>query len=126
MHARPLSPHLSAYRFTINMTMSIVHRATGIALYVATLLLLIWFLAAAFGDGALDVVHLVYGSWIGKLVLFLTTWALFHHLLGGIRHFIWDTGHGFSHEQRFGLAWANLILGIVLTVLVWAIFVWFQ
>ena len=125
-NARPLSPHLSAYRFTITMTMSIVHRATGIALYAATVLLMIWFLAAAAGNGALDVVHLVYGSGIGQIILFLATWSLLHHLVGGIRHFIWDTGHGFSHEARFGLAWANLIVGIVLTLIVWAAFVWFR
>ena len=125
-HARPLSPHLSAYRFTITMAMSIVHRATGIALYAAMLLLAAWLIAAAMGAGALEVVHLVYGSWFGQLVLFLATWALFHHLLGGVRHLIWDTGAGFSREARFGLAWANLVASVVLTILVWAVFVWFK
>ena len=70
--------------------------------------------------------HLVYGSWIGLLVLFLATWALVHHLLGGVRHFFWDVGRGFSREARFGLAWANLVGSIVLTILVWAVFVWFR
>ena len=125
-HPRPLSPHLSIYRFTLTMIMSVVHRATGMALYAATALLAIWFAAAAFGQGALDIVHLVYGSWIGQVVLFLATWSLFHHLLGGIRHFVWDTGKGFSHAARFGLARANLIGGIVLTLIVWAVFVWFR
>jgi succinate dehydrogenase / fumarate reductase cytochrome b subunit len=124
-HARPLSPHLSAYRWTITMTMSIVHRATGIALYAGMLLLTLWFLAAAMGDGPLGVVHWIYGSWIGQIVLFGLTWSLFHHLLGGLRHFVWDLGRGFSHEQRYGLAWANLIGSIVLTLLAWAVFVWF-
>ena len=108
------------------MAMSIVHRATGIALYAAMLLLAAWLIAAAMGAGALEVVHLVYGSWFGQLVLFLATWALFHHLLGGVRHLIWDTGAGFSREARFGLAWANLVASIVLTILVWAVFVWFK
>ena len=107
------------------MAMSILQRATGIGLYAGTLLLAIWFIAAAFGDNALDVVHLVYGSWIGQIILFLATWALFHHLLGGLRHFLWDTGRGLSREQRFGLSWAAAIGGIVLTLLAWAIFVWF-
>lgn len=123
--SRPLSPHLSIYRFTITMTMSIVHRATGIGLYAAMLLLALWFVAAAFGDGALGAVHWLFASWLGQIILFLVTWALFHHLLGGLRHFIFDTGRGFDRQSRFGLAWANLIGGIVLTLLVWAIFVWF-
>jgi succinate dehydrogenase / fumarate reductase cytochrome b subunit len=124
-HARPVSPHLSAYRFTITMTMSIVHRVTGMGLYLGTVLLALWLIAAAAGDGPLDVVHWIFASWIGQIILFLATWALFHHLLGGIRHFIWDTGRGFSREQRFGFAWANLAGSIVLTLLAWAIFVWF-
>ena len=124
-HARPLSPHLSIYRFTLTMLMSILQRATGIGLYAGTLLLAIWFVAAAFGDGALNIVHIVYGSWIGQIILFLATWALFHHLLGGIRHFLWDTGRAFSREARFGLSWAAAIGGIVLTLLAWAVFVWF-
>ncbi|HTJ57522.1 MAG TPA: succinate dehydrogenase, cytochrome b556 subunit [Devosiaceae bacterium] len=124
-HSRPLSPHLSIYRFTITMAMSIAHRVTGIGLYLGTLLLALWFVSAAFGDGSLSVVHAIFGSWIGQIILFLATWALFHHLLGGIRHFIWDSGNGFSREARFGLAWANIVASILLTLIAWAIFVWF-
>jgi succinate dehydrogenase / fumarate reductase cytochrome b subunit len=124
-HARPLSPHLSAYRFTLTMTMSIVHRATGITLYCGTVLLALWFVAAAFGDSSLDVVHWVFASWLGQVILFALTWVLFHHMLGGVRHFIWDSNHGFSHEARFGLARANLVGGLVLTLIAWAAFVWF-
>lgn len=107
------------------MAMSIFHRATGIAMYVGTLLLALWFVSAAVGDGALGVVHAIFGSWIGQIVLFLYTWVLFHHMLGGIRHFIWDTGNGFSREARFGLARANIIGSILLTLIAWATFVWF-
>lgn len=121
---RPLSPHLTIYRFTITMMMSIVHRITGGALYVGSLLLAIWLAAAAIGPQALDAVNFVYGSWFGALVLFGYTWALFHHMLGGLRHFVWDLGYGFEPGQREGLAWANLVASIVLTLLVWTIFVW--
>lgn len=107
------------------MITSILHRATGIALYGGVILLAIWFVAAAFGDGPLGVVHIVFASWIGQVILFLATWALFFHLLGGIRHFIWDSGNGFSHEARFGLAWGNIIGSVVLTLIAWAVFVWF-
>jgi succinate dehydrogenase / fumarate reductase cytochrome b subunit len=121
---RPISPHLTIYRWTVTMTMSIVHRVTGIALYAGTLLLAIWLAAAAFGPQALDVVNAVYGSWFGLLVLFGYTWALFHHMLGGLRHFVWDLGYGFEPGQREALAWANLFASIVLTLLVWTLFVW--
>lgn len=121
---RPLSPHLTIYRFTVTMTMSIVHRITGGALYVGTLFLAVWLAAAAIGQPALDAVNAVYGSWFGLLVLFGYSWALFHHMLGGLRHFVWDLGHGFEPGQREALAWANLVASIVLTLVVWTLFVW--
>ena len=124
VRSRPLSPHLQIYRWTITMSMSIAHRATGIALYAGTVLLVLWLGAAASGQEALNVVNAVYGSWFGQLVLFGFTWALFHHMLGGIRHFIWDFIIGMEKGQREALAWANLIGSIVLTLLVWTVFVW--
>jgi succinate dehydrogenase / fumarate reductase cytochrome b subunit len=122
--ARPLSPHLQIYRWTITMTMSIVHRATGIALYAGTALLVIWLGAAAIGEPAFGVVNLVYSSWFGQLVLFGYSWALFHHMLGGLRHFVWDFVEGLEPGQREMLAWANLVGSVVLTILVWTVFVW--
>jgi succinate dehydrogenase / fumarate reductase cytochrome b subunit len=121
---RPLSPHLQIYRFTITMAMSIVHRITGMALYVGMLVLVAWLLAAAIGGGAYDALAWLYASWLGQLVLFGYTWALFHHLLGGVRHFVWDTIHGLEPGQREGLAWATLAGSIVLTLLVWLVFAW--
>ncbi|MDB5527982.1 MAG: sdhC [Devosia sp.] len=106
------------------MTMSIVHRATGIANYAGTAFLVIWLAAAAWGQGPLDVVNTVYGSWFGQLVLFLYTWSLVHHMLGGIRHFIWDFIQGMEPGQREMLAWANLVLSVVLTLAIWTLFVW--
>lgn len=123
---RPLSPNLQIYRFTITMAMSIVQRGTGLALYAGTILLVAWFAAAAMGEGPLSLVNFVYGSWFGQLVLFLATWALFQHLFGGIRHFIWDSIHGLEPGQREAIAWANLILSVILTLIVWAVFVWFR
>jgi succinate dehydrogenase / fumarate reductase cytochrome b subunit len=118
---RPLSPHLQIYRRTLTMMMSIVHRATGIALYAGTLLLVWWLSAAATSDQYFDLVQAVFGSWIGQLVLFGFTWALIHHTLGGIRHLVWDVGHGFDlKDVELG---SKLTLGgsIVLTIAVWAI-----
>ena len=124
VRSRPLSPHLQIYRWTITMAMSIAHRATGIANYAGTVLLVIWLAAAAIGPDQLAAVNGVYGSWVGQLVLFLFSFSLIHHMLGGIRHFIWDFIIGLEAGQREALAWANLAGSIVLTLVVWTVFVW--
>jgi succinate dehydrogenase / fumarate reductase cytochrome b subunit len=116
---RPLSPHLQIYRPMLSMMMSIAHRITGMALYFGTLLLAWWLLAAATGQNAYDAFQAFATSWIGRLILFGYTWALIHHALGGIRHFIWDLGYGFGPEEREWLVRANLIGSIALTVLLW-------
>ncbi|HMN38207.1 MAG TPA: succinate dehydrogenase, cytochrome b556 subunit [Hyphomicrobium sp.] len=116
---RPLSPHLQIYSPLINMVMSIVHRVTGAALYVGSLLLSWWLIAAATGPEYFDFVSGVFGSWLGRLVLFGYTWALLHHMLGGIRHLIWDTIHGFDLETVDKLCWGTLILSAALTALIW-------
>jgi succinate dehydrogenase / fumarate reductase cytochrome b subunit len=119
--SRPLSPHLQVYRWPITMAMSIAHRVTGGALYVGTLLLVWLLVAAATSEHAYDVASSVFGSILGRLVMFGYTFALFHHMLGGIRHFIWDTGRGMEPGTRETLAWANLAGSIVLTLIAWAI-----
>ena len=124
--SRPLSPHLSVYRFTLTMTMSIVHRATGIALYGGTLVLLLWVLAAAIGGDFFDGVNWLFGSWFGQLVLFAYTWVLLHHMLGGIRHFIWDFTKAMDPVGRELLVRIQLGTSIGLTLVAWAIFVWFK
>ncbi len=118
---RPLSPHLQIYRPMLTMMMSIAHRITGAALYFGTLLLAWFLIAASTGGGAYDAAAYCLNSIAGKLILFGFTWALFHHLLGGIRHAIWDTGHGLEHPQREWLTRAGLFGGIVLTAAVWTI-----
>ncbi|QPC86047.1 succinate dehydrogenase, cytochrome b556 subunit [Mesorhizobium sp. NBSH29] len=118
--ARPLSPHLTVYRWPITMTMSILHRITGSALYVGTFLVIWWLFAAATSPGQFEFVHGLMGSWFGRLVLVGYTWAMMHHLLGGIRHLIWDTGHGLSKESASRLGWATLAGSILLTLAIWA------
>ena len=95
---RPLSPHLGIYRFSITMVMSILHRITGGALYFGTLFLVWWLLAASSSAKQFDIASAFFASWVGQLVLFGYTWALLHHMLGGIRHFIWDTLHGLERR----------------------------
>jgi succinate dehydrogenase / fumarate reductase cytochrome b subunit len=116
---RPLSPHLQIYSPLINMVMSILHRITGAALYFGTLLLAWWLIAAATSPAYFNFVNGLYGSLPGRLVLFGYTWALFHHMLGGIRHLIWDTGRGLDLKTVDRLAWGSIFGSVILTALVW-------
>ncbi len=117
---RPLSPHLSIYRLQINMVMSILHRLTGAALYFGTLLLAAWLIAAAMGEKEFQLVSALLGHPIGMLVLFGYTWALCHHMLGGIRHLLWDTGRGLAIWQVNLLSWLTILASIALTLALWA------
>jgi succinate dehydrogenase / fumarate reductase cytochrome b subunit len=103
------------------MTMSIVHRMTGAALYFGTLLLAWWLIAAVSGPNAYANVQWFMGTIIGRLLLFGYTWALVHHALGGIRHLIWDMGYGFGASEREWLVRAGLFGSIVLTLILWII-----
>ncbi len=118
---RPISPHLTVYRLTLTMAMSIAHRFTGVALYVGTLLLVWWLVAASTSPRNFDLINGFFGTWIGRLVLFGYTWALFHHMLGGIRHLIWDTGRGLGEHERNLFARLTIIGSVSLTILVWLI-----
>jgi succinate dehydrogenase / fumarate reductase cytochrome b subunit len=119
--ARPLSPHLQIYRWSWTMAMSVAHRVTGAALYGGTLLLAAWLIAAASGRASFDMAQWIAGSFLGRAVLFAYTFALMHHMAGGIRHFIWDMGRGFERPQRMGLAKATLGFSLVTTILIWAV-----
>ncbi|MDF1778077.1 MAG: succinate dehydrogenase, cytochrome b556 subunit [Rhizobiaceae bacterium] len=118
---RPLSPHLSIYKLTPTMMMSIVHRITGGALYFGTLLVAWWLIAAAAGPAYFEFANGIFGSIIGRLVLFGYTWALLHHMLGGLRHLVWDTGHGLDKHVSTKMAWLVLAGSISLTIILWAI-----
>lgn len=117
--SRPISPHLSVYRMTNSMLMSILHRITGGALYVGTLLLAAWLIAAAMGPDVFAYIQGLFGSWFGKFVLLGYTWALMHHMLGGIRHLVWDTGRGFNLSTVNMLSNATIIGSLLLTALIW-------
>jgi succinate dehydrogenase / fumarate reductase, cytochrome b subunit len=117
---RPLSPHLQIYKWQVQMMTSIVHRATGIALAVGTLVVLWGLLALAGGESAFNQFKTCVGSPIGLVLLFGWTWALFYHLCNGIRHLIQDAGAGYEIAQFVRSSWASIIVSIVLTVAVWA------
>jgi len=118
---RPLSPHLQIYRPLINMMMSILHRITGAALYFGTLILAAWIIAAASGPDAFATVSGLLDSWPGRLVLLGYTWALIHHALGGLRHFIWDSGAGYDLATVDLLSWGTVVGSTLLTALVWGL-----
>ncbi len=121
LKARPLSPHLQVYKPLFTMMMSIFHRITGAALYVGTLLVVWWLVAAAAGPTYFNWVNGIFGSWFGRLVLFGYTWAAMHHMLGGMRHLVWDTGKWLEVEKAQLLAKATLAGSLGLTLLIWVI-----
>jgi succinate dehydrogenase / fumarate reductase cytochrome b subunit len=116
---RPLSPHLSIYKPIPTMVMSILHRITGVALYFGTFLFAWWLFAAATAPAYFEWVNSFFASWFGRIILFGYTWALMHHLAGGLRHFLWDTGRGFDKHFSTKLAWVTLAFSITMTILLW-------
>ncbi len=116
---RPLSPHLQVYRFQWTMALSILHRITGVALAVGTLLLVWWLVAAASGPEAFATVQGFIGSILGRLLLFGWTLALFYHLCNGIRHLFWDAGYGFELNVAYRSGLAVLGASVALTLISW-------
>ena len=118
---RPLSPHLSIYKPIPTMVASFAHRLTGIALYAGTVLVAWWLIAASIGPDYFDFVQTFMGTWFGRLILFGFTFALMQHMLGGIRHLIWDTGALFDKDTSTKLAYASLAGSVALTLLIWIV-----
>ena len=116
---RPLSPHLQIYSPLVNMVMSILHRLTGAALYLGTIILAAWLVAAASGPEAFATVSSLLDTWPGRIVLLGYTWALMHHALGGIRHFIWDFGIGYDLDTVDKMSWGTIVGSTLLTALIW-------
>jgi succinate dehydrogenase / fumarate reductase cytochrome b subunit len=116
---RPLSPHLQVYRPQITSVLSILHRLTGAALALGTLLLAYWLAAVASGPESYAAAQAAIGSLIGRVVLFGWTWALFYHLANGIRHLAWDAGWGFELRTVNLSGWLAVIASFALTLLAW-------
>jgi succinate dehydrogenase / fumarate reductase, cytochrome b subunit len=119
--ARPLSPHLSIYRLTPTMAMSIVHRITGAANYFGVLLVAWWLLSAAIGEHAFAIANGFFASWVGRLILFGYTWSLVHHMFGGIRHLVWDTGRGLEKSTSRRFAQASIVASVLFTLIIWIV-----
>ena len=116
---RPLSPHLSVYRWPITMILSILHRVTGVGMSVGLLVLAAWLVQAAAGPEQYQSFRGAMASPIGMLLLIGWTFAFFLHLCNGIRHLVWDTGRGFEMSQVNASAWTVVFLSIVLTAGFW-------
>ena len=116
---RPLSPHLQVYRWQITMTMSILHRVTGVVITVGAFALACWLLALAAGGEHYVRAAAMLASPLGKLVLFGFSLSLVYHLLNGIRHLLWDMGWGFEIPEFYRSGWTVVVLTIVFTVAIW-------
>lgn len=116
---RPLSPHLSVYRWRITSGLSILHRMTGVANSIGVLLLVAWLVSIASGPEAYASVHGFIDSWLGRLLLAGWTFTFFYHLCNGIRHLFWDAGKGFEMHQVTRSGIAVVAVSVVLTVATW-------
>lgn len=116
---RPLSPHLQIYKPQMTSMLSILHRATGVALAIGTLMLVWLLVAAAIGEEAFDVFTSFVGSPIGLFMLFGWSFALFYHMCNGMRHLIWDTGRLFKIENATRAGFIVLFASLILTISVW-------
>ena len=114
---RPLSPHLTIYRPQMTSMTSIFVRLTGNALIAAGLMAVWWFVALASGPDAYARANGFITSWFGDLVMFLSVWALWYHMLGGIRHLIWDSGHMLEVDQSEKLGFVMIAGSVILTLL---------
>ena len=118
---RPLSPHLQVYRWPLSMALSILHRVSGLAVGVGTLLLTWWLVAAAGSDAAFDRAQWFMGSALGVLLLFGWSVALIFHFCSGVRHLVWDAGYGFDAPAYNLGGWGVVVATGACTVLVWVV-----
>jgi succinate dehydrogenase / fumarate reductase cytochrome b subunit len=117
---RPVSPHLQVWRWHVTMLASILHRVSGVALYVGAILVVGWLAALAAGADAYAVFVQYAGSPLGLLVWFGLSAASFYHLASGLRHLVWDTGAGLSPKTASALAAASLWFAVLATPAFWA------
>ncbi len=119
MNNRPLSPHLSIYRWPITMLLSILHRATGIAMSVGLIVFAAWLLNAAQGPESYQYFRALMSGIVGQVLLIGWTFAFFLHLGNGVRHLFWDTGRGLEKHQANASAWFVIVFAAILTAAFW-------
>jgi succinate dehydrogenase / fumarate reductase cytochrome b subunit len=116
---RPLSPHLQIYRWQMTMALSILHRITGAALAVGTIVLVGWLWAAAYSPEYFQGIHGFFTHIIGKLLLMGWSFAFYFHFCNGIRHLFWDIGKGFDIPNVYRSGWTVITVSSILTILTW-------
>ena len=119
--ARPLSPHLQIWRWHVTMFCSIAHRVTGVGLYLGALLLAAWAVALASGPDAYGAYRSLLGSIPGKVVLFGMTVSIFYHLAAGVRHLVWDVGHGYQPRTADMTGAVCIAFSVVASAAVWVL-----
>ncbi|MDO1559125.1 succinate dehydrogenase, cytochrome b556 subunit [Brevundimonas sp. 2R-24] len=120
-HPRPLSPHLQVWRWHVTMAASILHRMSGIGLYIGAILVTAWLLSLAAGPEAYERFAAFGGSWLGLLLWFAFSAAGFYHLASGLRHLVWDTGRSLDVPSANAWAWGTIVFAAVATVAFWAL-----
>ena len=118
---RPLSPHLQIYRMPMLAILSILHRATGIALSVGALYLATWVIYAASNPQAYALFQGFNGSIVGRIILGGWLFSAYYHLCNGIRHLFWDAGYGFALKDADRSGWMVIVISLVATVLSWIV-----
>ena len=118
---RPLSPHLTIYRWPVTMATSITHRATGVGLSLGAVILASWLVSISNGPEGWHSFHDVSDTPIGLLVVFGLTWSLVYHFLNGIRHLAWDLGFGFEKHLAERNSMMILVGSIVIAVAIFAL-----
>jgi succinate dehydrogenase / fumarate reductase cytochrome b subunit len=116
-----MSPHLQVWRWHITMAASILTRATGVALYVGLLIVAGWAVALASGPGAYEAYMGLLGGFLGRIVLFGLTVSIFYHLAAGVRHLVFDSGHGLTPATANMSAVASIAFAIVASLVVWGL-----
>ncbi|WP_426164452.1 succinate dehydrogenase, cytochrome b556 subunit [Sandarakinorhabdus sp. DWP1-3-1] len=117
---RPLSPHMTIWKWQVHAIVSILHRITGNAMALGAVVLFLWWLiAAATGPEAYRIFMAVATGWFGILVAIGFSWVFFQHLCSGIRHLVMDTGQGLEITASKTLARGTIVAAIALTVILW-------
>lgn len=119
---RPLSPYLSVYRWPLTMTLSILHRVSGIALSAGFAAFALWLIVAGSDAEAYSRFLALINSLPGRAMLAAWSFAFFFHLANGVRHLFWDAGYGFEKAQANASAWAVIVLTVLLTLGYWLTF----
>ena len=116
---RPLSPHLSVYRWQVTNTLSIIHRISGVILYFGALYLSLWIAAISFKGPFSDLIIVALNHPVSKIILIGLSFVFFYHSLNGLRHLLWDIGKGFEPNQVRNSGIVVVILSILMTILFW-------